>query len=191
MEEQSDKTAEAAAWGIPAGYSIKQWDVRERPIILLGSVFDANSFGQWTFDWTVFHWGPGTPMADVAADLWLLLISLSVKTRKVREVVDRRGSTTQQAMVQDAVDGADRLWGRLEDIVSECESFMWEAAKRRGDGSVAMGKQAGKAFAESMFGRDRELEETEELMSGIRLWSMRFDANCADVIRRKEVRRGV
>jgi hypothetical protein len=32
--------------GIPIGYSVKSWDPTERPIIRLGSVFDANSLGK-------------------------------------------------------------------------------------------------------------------------------------------------
>jgi hypothetical protein len=46
------------------------------PIVLLGSVFD-NSLGRWIYDWTVYHRGVSTPMADVAGDLWLLLIKAS------------------------------------------------------------------------------------------------------------------
>jgi hypothetical protein len=33
--------------GIPAGYSYENWDPTEEPIMLLGSVFDANSLGKW------------------------------------------------------------------------------------------------------------------------------------------------
>jgi hypothetical protein len=71
--------ADAIREGIPAGYSIKHWDLTESPILLLGSVFDANSLGKWIYDWTVFHHGASTPMADVAGDLWLLLIKLAGK----------------------------------------------------------------------------------------------------------------
>jgi len=46
-----------------------------------------------------------------------------------------------------------------------------------------MGKNSGCEFVDSIFGRDRELEKTEKLMTGMRLWSMRFDANCDDILR--------
>jgi hypothetical protein len=39
--------ADAKRHDIPAGYSLKNWDPTEKPIILLGSVFDANSLGKW------------------------------------------------------------------------------------------------------------------------------------------------
>ncbi|KAK5201816.1 hypothetical protein LTR96_011828, partial [Exophiala xenobiotica] len=76
---------DAAKAGIPAGYSIKHWDPTELPIILLGSVFDANSLGQWIYDWTVFHHGASTPMADMAGELWLLLIKLAGKMKRAEE----------------------------------------------------------------------------------------------------------
>lgn len=49
--------------GIPSGYSYESWDPTEEPIMLLGSVFDANSLGKWIYDWTVFYNGPATPLA--------------------------------------------------------------------------------------------------------------------------------
>ena len=33
----------------------------EEPIVLLGSVFDANSLGKWIYDWTVYHHGASSP----------------------------------------------------------------------------------------------------------------------------------
>ena len=58
--------ADLARYHIPAGFSYKNWDPDERPIVLLGSVFDANSLGKWIYDWTVFRHGPATPFADEA-----------------------------------------------------------------------------------------------------------------------------
>src|SRR5690349_8878367 len=43
--------ADAIKHKIPAGYSLKNWDPAEEPIMLLGSVFDANSLGKWIYDW--------------------------------------------------------------------------------------------------------------------------------------------
>jgi hypothetical protein len=62
---------------------------------------------------------------------------------------------------------------------------MWKAAKKENGEKkpVSMGKNSGREFVDSIFGRDRELEKTEKLMTGMRLWSMRFDANCDDILR--------
>ena len=52
-------------------------------VMLLGSVFDANSLGKWIYDWTVFHHGPGTPMSEFAGDLLCYSsISLTSETRR-------------------------------------------------------------------------------------------------------------
>ncbi|ERF68705.1 hypothetical protein EPUS_05766 [Endocarpon pusillum Z07020] len=170
--------------GIPAGYSIKNWDPTELPIVLLGSVFDANSLGKWIYDWTVFHHGASSPMADVAGDLWLLLIKLAGKMKRAEECVDRIRSIDSQEMVEDFLTSGSRLWQKFKQLLKACEQFMWRAAKREGSKGISMGKNAGTEFVDSIFGRDRELETTEKIMTSIRLWNMRFDANCEDILRR-------
>lgn len=179
----TEEDAERA--GIPPGYSIKNWDPTEAPIILLGSVFDANSLGKWIYDWTVFHHGASTPMADVAGELWLLLIKLAGKVKRAAECVDRIKDIDSQETVEDFLESGERLWSRFKKLLRTCEQFMWKAAKREGGKSVSMGRNAGCEFVESIFGRDRELENTEKLMNSIRVWNMRFDANCDDILRKR------
>lgn len=180
----TEEDAERA--GIPAGYSIKNWDPTEAPIVLLGSVFDANSLGKWIYDWTVFHHGASTPMADVAGDLWLLLIKLAGKVKRADECLDRIQRLESRETVADFLESGERLWVRFKKLLKACEHFMWKVAKREngGKGGVSMGRNAGCEFVESLFGRDRELEKTEQLMNSIRLWDMRFDANCEEILRR-------
>jgi hypothetical protein len=171
--------------GIPSGYSIKNWDPTEAPIVLLGSVFDANSLGKWIYDWTVYYHGAATPMADVAGELWLLLIKLAGKVKRADECIDRVHRAEAREMLTDFLDSGERLWGRFKILLKECEHYMWKAAKREsgGRGSISMGRSAGCEFVESIFGRDRKLQDTEKLMNSIRLWDMRFDANCEAILR--------
>ncbi|KAI9832251.1 MAG: hypothetical protein M1819_004429 [Sarea resinae] len=178
--------ADAIRAGIPAGYSYKNWDPTEEPIMLLGSVFDANSLGKWIYDWTVFHHGPATPMSDVAGDLWLLLIQLAGKVKRAEECMTRIRKAENKEMVEDFLESGERLWERFGKLLKACESYMWRAAKKEhgvDTKKVSMGKNSGCEFVDSMFGRDRELEKTEKLMTGMRLWSMRFDANCEEILR--------
>ncbi|KAF9884444.1 hypothetical protein FE257_001775 [Aspergillus nanangensis] len=178
--------ADASRAGIPPGYSIKNWDPTEAPIILLGSVFDANSLGKWIYDWTVFHHGASTPMADVAGDLWLLLIKLAGKVKRADECLGRITHPDELGIVEDFLESGERLWTRFKKLLKTCEQFMWKAAKRESgkNAAVSMGRNAGCEFVESIFGRDRELEDTEKLMNSFRLWNMRFDANCEEILRR-------
>ncbi len=168
--------------GIPAGYSTKHWDPTELPIILLGSVFDANSLGKWIYDWTVFHHGASTPIADMAGDLWLLLIKLAGKTKRAEECVGRVRNLEKRETLNDFLVSGNRLWKSFKALLKECESYMLKAAKR--DGTKMLGKRAGTEFVDSIFGRDRHLEATERIMNQIRLWNMRFDVNCEETLRK-------
>ncbi|KAL9615787.1 MAG: hypothetical protein Q9160_009261 [Pyrenula sp. 1 TL-2023] len=278
---------------IPAGYSTKNWDPTEAPIIVLGSVFDANSLGKWIYDWTVYLHGGSAPLVDVAGDLWLLLIKLSGKLKRSEEILPRIRSRDSQDMVEDFVESGMRLWAKLRDLIKKCELFMWKALKgqtsrrprkpwmsadvyatqsddklrgkwgrdeepdRNKDqpavekrpqttisedsremiqpvlqetehaatqeshqqdlqeaqkhatqeattkgvagpnkqetqeakpkvtsGAKSRDRNAGAEFVDSIFGRDRYLELTEKLMSSMRLWNMRFDANCEEILRK-------
>ncbi|KAK6506709.1 hypothetical protein TWF481_005168 [Arthrobotrys musiformis] len=186
----------AAAHGIPQGYSTKNWDQQERPIMLLGSVFDANSLGKWIYDWTVFRHGTNSQVTEQAGELWLLLIQLSGKSKRAREVVESNRIKRREnlVLVNEFLESGDRLWDRMKRLLKHCEEYMWRAAQpvqagevntiRKSSPGVTMGKQSGKEFVDAMFGKDRELERTEKLMTGMKLWSTRFDANCEEILRR-------
>ena len=184
-QQREATDADRVKYGIPAGYSLKNWDPSESPVLLLGSVFDANSLGKWIYDWTVYRNGSDTPIAEVAGDLWLLLIKLSHKMKRADECLPRVRSYDNQELLEDFLESGDRLWARFKNLLKICENYMWKAAKREGaKGSVKMGKNSGMEFVDSIFGRDRQLEETESMMQGIRLWNMRFDANCESILKR-------
>lgn len=153
--------------------------------MLLGSVFDANSLGKWIYDWTVFSKGPATPLSEMAGELWLLLIQLAGKVKRAEECMPKIRKQENREMVEDFLESGERLWIRFAKLLKVCEEYMWKAAKKEsGDKKpVTMGKNSGCEFVESIFGRDRELEKTEKLMTGMRLWGMRFDANCEDILR--------
>jgi len=183
-------TAEdAVKAGIPAGYSYKNWDPSEEPITLLGSVFDANSLGKWVYDWTVYSHGPATPLSDMAGDLWLLLIQLAGKIKRADEIIEKIRQEENRELVEDFLESGERLWVRLKKLLKICEEYMWKAAKDDNGGKkpMTMGKNSGCEFVDSIFGRDRELDKTEKLMSAIRLWSMRFDANCDEILRNPSI----
>jgi len=165
------------------GYSLKNWDDCERPIVLLGSVFDANSLGKWIYDWTVYCYDASAPMADLAGDLWLHLIKLAGKMKRAEECLSRLRirSVESQETVEDFIQSGNRLWQEFKKILAVCEGYMW---RRVGVGRQkhVLGKSAGIEFVYSIFGRDRELENIEKLMGQIRLWSKRFDVNCEPIL---------
>ncbi|CVK98806.1 uncharacterized protein FMAN_08427 [Fusarium mangiferae] len=223
--------ADAKRHKIPAGCSLKNWDPDEEPILLLGSVFDANSLGKWIYDWSVYAHGASTPISDMAGDFWLLLIQLAGKLRRAEETVARVKSVDSKEVVEDFIEAGERLWEKLVSLVKKCEAPMLKAIKlkeRKGkdtfrkqsgdekessqepktesDGlrneseevSAPNGgsniektkkvkqdveKNAGVVFIETIFGKDQELERTERLMQNLRLYNLRFDANCESILR--------
>ncbi|KAF7548977.1 hypothetical protein G7Z17_g6705 [Cylindrodendrum hubeiense] len=172
--------ADARKHRIPPGYSLKNWDPTEEPILLLGSVFDANSLGKWIYDWTVYYQGPATPISDMAGELWLLLIQLAGKVKRADEIVGRVRSAENRDLVEEFIEGGERLTEKLRTLLKSCEAPMLKAAKRKQSG---LGKNAGVEFVETLFGRDRELAKTEKFMTNVRLFNLRFDANCEEILR--------
>ncbi|KAK3682346.1 hypothetical protein B0T22DRAFT_484415 [Podospora appendiculata] len=175
--------ADAKRHRIPPGYSLKNWDPTEEPIMLLGSVFDANSLGKWIYDWTVYHHGPATPISDMAGELWLLLIQLAGKIKRSEDAVPKIRTKDNREMVEEFIEAGERITDKLRKLLKACEAPMLRSTtKQRKDSQL--GKNAGVEFVETLFGRDRELEKTERFMSSVRLWNLRFDANCEEILRK-------
>ena len=171
--------ADAKRHHIPSGYSLKNWDPTEEPIMLLGSVFDANSLGKWIYDWTVFHHQPSHPISDIAGELWLLLIQLAGKMKRSEEVMPRVRSKENRDMIEDFIESGERLTDKLRKLLKTCETPMLKASKR----NAQLGKNSGVEFVKTLFGREQELEKTEKFMQAVRLWNLRFDANCEAILK--------
>ncbi|KAI1651099.1 uncharacterized protein F4817DRAFT_356116 [Daldinia loculata] len=174
--------ADARKHRIPPGYSLKNWDPAEEPIMLLGSVFDSNSLGKWIYDWTVHHHGASTPIADVAGELWVLLIQLSGKIKRAEEVVPEVRTQANKEMIEDFIESGERLTDKLRVLLKKCEAPMLRSSKAKE--ASHLGQNAGVEFVRTIFGRERELERTEVFMQQVRVWNLRFDANCEDVLKR-------
>ncbi|KAK5189038.1 hypothetical protein LTR99_011054 [Exophiala xenobiotica] len=173
--------ADTVGAGIPAGYSIKHWDQTEEPIILLGSVFDANSLGKWFYDWTAFHHGASTPMADMAGELWLLLIKLAGKIKRAEECVDRIRNPDKRETVEDFILRGRRIWNKFKHLSKDGEYPMLKVIKRNDAGKMA--KEGAIELLDTIFGRHRHLEKTEQIMNRIRLWTANFDLDCEETIK--------
>lgn len=176
--------ADAKKYGIPKGYSLKNWDPTEEPIIMLGSVFDSNSLGKWIYDWTVYSRGSSTPITEVAGEMWLLLIQLGGKVKRAKETVPRVRTLDNRELLEDFIAGGERLTDKLKKLLKTCEKPMLAGSKK---GNSQLGQRSGIEFVDTMFGRERELEKTEKFMQSVRLWNHRFDINCDDVLRHPEL----
>ncbi|KAK4126816.1 hypothetical protein N657DRAFT_565635 [Parathielavia appendiculata] len=174
--------ADAKRHKIPAGYSLKNWDPTEEPIMLLGSVFDANSLGKWIYDWTVYHHGAGSPIGEMAGELWLFLIQLAGKIKRAEEIVPMIRSKENREMVEEFIEAGERLTDKLRKLLKACEAPMLRSGSKKKEGQL--GKSAGVEFVETLFGADRELDKTQRFMASVRLWNLRFDMNCEDILKK-------
>ncbi|PTB77464.1 hypothetical protein M440DRAFT_1330203 [Trichoderma longibrachiatum ATCC 18648] len=137
-----------------------------------GSFCDGSS-------WTVYRAGANSPLADMAGELWLLLIQLSGKVKRAEDVVGRVRSTENREIMSDFIEAGERLTDKLRSLLKACEAPMLKAAKKKQSG---LGKNSGVEFVDTLFGRDRELAKTEKFMQSVRLFSLRFDANCEGIL---------
>ncbi len=176
--------ADAKRHKIPPGFSLKNWDPTEEPIKLLGSVFDANSLGKWIYDWTVYHHGPGSPIGEMAGELWLLLIQLSGKIKRAEEAMPKIRSKDNREMVEEFIEAGERIMDKLQKLLKACEAPMLRSAAAKPKKEGALGKNAGVEFVETLFGADREVDKTNRFMASVRLWNLRFDTNCEDIIKK-------
>ena len=173
-------TAEdARKYGIPANYCLKNWDATEQPVVLLGSVFDANSIGKWIYDWTVYYHQAKSPLAEVAGELWLLLIKFAAKRKRAQQFVARTYEGEDRRGVKEFLSSSDRIWKKFVILIKACEEYMWDKTDSK---TKVMTERSGVKFVASIFGRDRQLENTEMLMTNIRTWIMRFDANYDEML---------
>ncbi|KAL7272800.1 hypothetical protein RUND412_004375 [Rhizina undulata] len=184
----------AAEHGIPLDYSLKNWNPNERPIILLGSVFDADSLGEWIFNWTKYHHGRHHEATKTAGLLWSCLVELSSKLKRAREFFGFIRAQENKEIVDDFMESGERLWQKLKILLKACEEYMWIGArgvaspklsKDEPKTTVQMGKRSGAEFVEAMFG-DKEWEKTERLLKGMATWCQRFEVNCEEILRRPD-----
>ena len=171
--------ADRARHKIPKGYSMKNWDPSEAPILLLGSVFHADSLGKWIYDWTIYHHGTNSESTALAADLWLYLIQFGGKMKTAEEVCNQIRSRRNRQLVEDYIAAGDRISERLRDLLKRCEDPMLKASKK---GVSSLGMNSGVEFVETLFSPDRELERTKRFVKHLETWVKRYNANCDEIV---------
>jgi len=188
--EQDALRRKAMEAGIPQDYSLKNWNPTERPIILLGSVFDASSLGEWIFNWTKYHHGRTHDATKTAGGLWELLIELSSKLKRARDFRDSIKKPENREIIEDFLESGERLWSKLKNLLRACEEYMWTGARRvtsprteEGRAKLKMGRQSGAEFVDAMFNGEKEWDKTERLMRGMATWCQRFQINCEEILR--------
>ena len=110
------------------------------------------------------------------------MIKLAGKVKKAKEGLGGIRKKGDRKVVADFLKAGEKLTERFERTLRACEGPMLKAGRRKGEKAV-LGKNAGVEFVETLFGRERQLEGTEIFMTSCRLWNMRSDANCDEILR--------
>ncbi len=88
-------------------------------------------------------------------------------------------SKENKEMVEDFIESGERLTDKLRKLLKLCETPMLKLQRKR---ETQLGNNAGVEFVDTLYGRERELERTEKFMQSVRLWNLRFDANCEEIL---------
>lgn len=164
--------ADARKHGIPSKYSLKHWDPNENPILFLGSVFDANSLGEWIYRWTLSHHGHGAPISTMAGELWVLLIEFAHNVKLAKETVPCSNSPTEidLVLVEQFNIASEGLMKKLRSLLKVCETRMLKPVKTR---ASRLSGDAGIKFVETLFGQDQKLRETVDLINELRRFNLK------------------
>ena len=151
-------------------------------MILLGSVYDPFSIGQWIYDWTVSQFNAASPIADIAGDIWMTFLKLASRCVQAEVGLRTLQSRGDRNVLKEFLGSADEVWDSYEEILRVCQVAMMRTVRREG-GKQVIDEEAGREFVETMFGRDRELERTEAMRAALHHWVDEFEDVCEPVLR--------
>ena len=170
-KEEQEKKAQLHGI-ISTNYCLKNWNPAMLLIILLGSVFDANSLGRWIYEWTKFHYSPQHYATKVAGELWELLIVLGGKLQRARNFSQLIIGQGNCEIVEGFTKNGEGHWLKLKELLSDCEKYMWKWAK---NGGFKMWGGSGAEFVEAMFSSDKQWRDTMIFMENVGIWCKEFD----------------
>ena len=96
--------------------------------------------------------------------------------------MDAIRARADREVVAGFVEAAEKLTETFRELLRSYERPMLKAGSRE-RGEAVLVEKVGVEFLEPLFGRERQLEETERFMTTCRQWNMRFDENCKVILR--------
>lgn len=170
--------ADAKKHYIAPGRCLKHWDPDEEPILLLTSVFDANSLGKWVLDQTARIYGEHDEMTELAADFWFEHIKLGGKIKHARSRLPNITDSSALQRVKEFITSGNKLVNELEEILKKCEQRVLEVT---GITEIPkLGHKSVVVFIDTFIGRSpAQRDAFDDLTQSIREWNHWFDTECA------------
>lgn len=144
----------------------------ETRIALLGTTFDINGLGKWIYDWAVHVAGSRSLAADVAGALWLSLIKLYGKVGMAKASATACTDPGVLGNLVHLIGMGSELQERWVTLLKKCERPMLRCDVLRK--SNKLGQDAGIKFIETLFGRDKFLDDVMTLVTKITRFAAEF-----------------
>lgn len=107
---------------------------------------------------------------------------ISGKIKRASEVMPDIRTLENREMVDNFIESGERLNDKLRRLLKRCEDRILNFKNTNGKLCI----NAGVKFIDTLLGRDYQLGNTERFMSSVRIWNLRFDANCKYILDRPE-----
>ncbi|ROW05915.1 hypothetical protein VPNG_08009 [Cytospora leucostoma] len=171
---------EARRRGIPLGYNLEKWRPDQEPLLVGGSVYDADSLGRAIYDSTLAACGDDrkAPLVEVAGDLWLLLIQFEGCLKRAVELAARLqdgNDPRELETIEVYINSGYWEMEELDKLLKACDEHMRRAAA---EGESNLG------LANILLNHYRMLGDTEKFMHSLRKWQRRFDGVCEPILTR-------
>ena len=181
-------------YGIPPDLDLEMWNPEEQPILLLKTVFDADSVGKWIYDCTSQLYGPETAVAGIVHFLSAQLTEMSVKAGRIKKALHILGDNPPKKILLYFLEAASRLVCHFQDIIRRCERTILDTIDRGdddddngddgndNDNDEQSGREdhMGAEFFKCMFGPKKELDAVEEFMTAAHEWCHCFELQCKE-----------
>lgn len=160
-------------------YDLKSWTPNRFPIKLVGSIFDPESFGQWVLDWSKFVFNTNTPIFDIVIDF---TSNLQLFNKNTEQLINYRNETTkllQDEILMEFLAAGKRIANTLSALIDSYEGVMIKYNKDR---KIKLKRDSAQRFIRELFNDLEDSNKRDKLITSIRLWNFRFDANCKDLL---------
>lgn len=173
--------ADAKKHHIAPGRCLKHWNPDEEPILLLTSVFDANSLGKWVLDQTARIYGEQDEMTELAADFWFEHIKLGGKIKHAKGRLPQIADSSVCQRVKESIASGDKLVNELGEILKKCEERVLEVT---GITEIPkLGHKSVVVFIDTFIGRNpAQRDAFDDLTRSIREWNDCFDTDCVNLL---------
>lgn len=166
--------------GITEDLCVKRWNPDRTPIVVAGSVMDANSICDWIMSWTKIYVDDN--MYDMTAinDLTYCILALDYYDHMTSLRLSSCITSEQVDVVEDFVESRDRLWARLLDIIDICTGVMLRELRKLRSSKERDSRynRNGAIFVSNIMFNDTISHNIFKLYNAVRIWSYRYCVNC-------------